>query len=38
MVVNVESATELPVENSVVGLPLKKHELRVLRISPKGGQ
>lgn len=38
MVVNVEGGTELPVEDGVIRLPLKKHELRVLRISPKGGQ
>jgi hypothetical protein len=38
MVVNVEGGTDLPVEDGVVRFPLKKHDLKVLRISPRGGQ
>jgi len=37
-VANVEGGAELSVENGTLRLPFKKHELRVLRISPKGGQ
>jgi len=35
LVVNVDGGTELPVENGIVRLLLKKHELKVLRLSPK---
>jgi hypothetical protein len=37
-VTNAEGGAELPLQDGKVVLPLKKHELKVLRISPKGGK
>jgi hypothetical protein len=38
MVTNAEGGAQWPVENGMILLPLKKHELKVLRLSSKGGQ
>jgi len=38
MVTNAEGGAQRPVENGMILLPLKKHELKVLRLSSKGGQ
>jgi hypothetical protein len=37
-VTNAEGGAELPLQDGKITLPLKKHELKVLRISPKGGK
>ena len=36
VVTNAEGGAELPLQNGTLLLPLKKHELKVLRLSPKG--
>jgi hypothetical protein len=35
VVTNVEGGAELPLQNGSILLPLKKHDLKVLRLSPK---
>ena len=35
-VTDVEGGAELPIANGLLQLPLKKHELKVLRLSPRG--
>jgi len=37
VVTNTEGGAEGPQQGGVIRLPLKKHELKVLRLSPKGG-
>jgi hypothetical protein len=37
-VVNVEGGSEVRLENGMIRLPLRKHDLSVLRFSPKGNQ
>jgi hypothetical protein len=38
VVTNTEGGAECPQQGGMIWLPLKKHELRVLCVSPKGGK